>query len=72
MTACGWFLKCHAESVAVVEHPSIGDVEICQAHLDWLLEDLHPDGSPNPTKMVPPLAAKHGRRVEAILAGLDA
>lgn len=68
---CEWFLDCHEPSTSVVEHPTLGDVEICHRHVTWLLEDLHPDGSPNPTKMVPPIAAKHGARVRAILARAD-
>lgn len=70
LAECGWFLDCHGEPAATVEHPTCGDVEICQRHLDWLLEDLHENGTPNPTKMVPPIAAKHGARVRAALATL--
>lgn len=62
---CEWFLECSEPSTAVVEHPTIGDVEICQRHLDWLQTDF------SPTKMVPPLVAKHGRKVRSILADLD-
>jgi hypothetical protein len=62
MAKCEWFLECHDDSVAVVEHPTIGDVEICDRHVQWLCADLT-DGMPNPTKMVPPLAAKHGREL---------
>lgn len=71
MARCEWFLHCERESVAVVEHPTVGDVEICQVHMDWLLEDLHEDGTPNPTKMVPPIAAKHGAKLRKILASVE-
>lgn len=70
MAECGWFLDCHNVSVAVVEHPICGDVEICQRHLDWLTEDMT-DNMPNPTKMVPPMAAKHGAKMRAILQDLE-
>lgn len=54
---CEWFLLCEDHSIATVEHPTLGDVEICQAHLDWLTAD----GTPSPTMMVPPMAARRGR-----------
>jgi hypothetical protein len=54
---CAWFLGCHEPSIATVTHPTIGDVECCQVHLDWLCEDMT-DGQPNPTKMVPPMVAR--------------
>lgn len=60
---CEWFLLCEGVSVATVDHPTIGDVEICQAHLDWLTAD----GTPSPTMMVPPLAARRGRALAAKL-----
>ena len=62
---CDWFLDCEEISAGRVNHPTLGDVETCQTHIDWLAEDW-----PNPTKMVPPLAAKHGRKVRATLARL--
>ena len=68
---CGWFHGCDAPSVAVVEHPTVGDVEICAHHLAWLTEDVSADGSPNPTKMVPPMAARHFARLGAIFAELE-
>ena len=52
MAECEWFHGCHNVSTATVEHPTVGDVEICQAHLDWLMDDF------SPTKMVPPMVAK--------------
>jgi 8-oxo-dGTP pyrophosphatase MutT (NUDIX family) len=64
MTECEWFYKCHDESVAVVEHPTVGDVEICHRHLDWIQADW------SPTKMVPPLAAKHAARLAQNLENL--
>ena len=64
---CQWFHGCQALSVAVVEHPTVGDVEICQSHLDWLTEDLSPTGAPNPTKMVPPMAARSFAKVAAAM-----
>jgi hypothetical protein len=70
MRECEWFLHCDRESVATVEHPTVGDVEICQRCLDWLLEDAT-NGVPNPTKMVPPMAARHGRKLQAIFDRLE-
>ena len=58
---CEWFLMCDEPSTAVVAHPTVGDVEICQHHLDWLMEDMTEGENgtfwPNPTKMVPPMAS---------------
>lgn len=62
--ACEWFLDCHDVSTATVEHPTMGDVEICARHLAWLQDDW------SPTKMVPPIAAAHGRKLRATLAAL--
>lgn len=67
MPKCQWFLDCHNDSIGLVEHPTLGDVEICSRHYDWISEDL----TPNPTKFVPPLAAKHGRELRAKLARLE-
>lgn len=72
MVECEWFAKCHDPSTAVVEHPTLGDVEICAKHLDWLTEDLSPEGQPNPTKMVPPIAARSFGKLAARLTELDA
>lgn len=55
MATCDWFLMCKNESAGVVEHPTLGDVEICQEHIDWLLTDY------SPTKMVPPMAVAANR-----------
>jgi hypothetical protein len=49
---CEWFAMCKNPSVGTVEHPTIGDVLICQFHADWLTHDF------SPTKMVPPMAAR--------------
>jgi hypothetical protein len=49
---CEWFIGCHNESAGTVEHPTLGDVECCQKHIDWLTTDF------SPTKMVPPMAAR--------------
>ena len=69
---CEWLHGCNNVSVATVTHPTVGDVEICQGHLDWLMEDMT-DGRPNPTKMVPPIAAKHARRIDiAVLVAENA
>lgn len=65
MVLCEWFLDCSEESVGTVEHPTLGDIEICQRHHTWLTTDY------SPTKLVPPLAAKHGRRLRASLARLE-
>lgn len=66
---CDWFLGCHEFAPSQVKHPTIGWVNICQKHLDWLSEDE----TPNPTKFVPPLAAQHGNKVASIMDkyGLD-
>jgi hypothetical protein len=52
MRSCEWFATCRAVSVAAVEHPTLGDVEICARHLDWLAQGF------SPTKMVPPIVAR--------------
>ena len=49
---CEWFALCEDESVATVEHPTLGDVEICAKHSEWLQTDW------SPTKMIPPIAAR--------------
>lgn len=59
---CEWFAQCDQPSIATVEHPTIGDVEICQSHLDWLLVD---GPNPPPTKMVPPMVARQLDRLAA-------
>jgi hypothetical protein len=38
---CHWFLGCEDETYADVDHPTLGWVPVCHAHLDWLLEDAH-------------------------------
>lgn len=70
MDECEWFGGCPRPQVAVVEHPTVGDVGICQVHLDWLTEDLGPEGQPNPTKMVPPMVAAKMRQHPALAAML--
>lgn len=67
---CEWFLDCHEESMGIVEHPTLGEVQICGRHIDWLFEDAT-EGQVNPTKLVPPMAAKHGEKVRSILAKLE-
>lgn len=52
MVECEWFLGCHNPSTATVEHPALGDVEICDEHQAWLLGDF------SPTKMIPPMVAR--------------
>lgn len=52
---CEWFAECHEPSTGTVEHPTLGDVEICTLHQEWLLKDY------SPTKMVPPMLARHMR-----------
>jgi hypothetical protein len=54
---CEWFDKCQALSCATVEHPQIGDVEICERHLEWLQKDF------SPTKMVPPIVARKLKQI---------
>ena len=58
---CRWFAECHRPSVATVEHPTVGDVPICQRHLSWLTEDT--PGEVPATKMIPPLVAVHHHRL---------
>lgn len=56
MTECAWFYHCHNESIGVIEHPTIGDVEICSTHVEWLTE------MDSPTAWVPPIAARIAKR----------
>ena len=49
---CEWFANCQNPSIGIIEHPTIGDVEICHDHYDWLTVDF------SPTKMVPPMVAR--------------
>ncbi len=48
---CRWFAKCPNPAPQQVEHPTLGWVNICDAHLAWLGPE------PSPTQFVPPLAA---------------
>jgi hypothetical protein len=48
---CNWFAKCENEATSQVEHPTLGWVDICERHIDWLGEN------PSPTQFVPPMAA---------------
>jgi hypothetical protein len=48
---CRWFATCTNVAPHQVQHPTLGWVNICQDHLDWLGE------KPSPTQFVPPLAA---------------
>ena len=61
MTICEWFLNCERESAGLVEHPTLGDVECCQHHIDWLVADFLDNFSP--TKMVPPMVARRARQL---------
>ncbi len=68
---CEWFLDCHDESMAIVEHSTLGEVQICGRHVDWLFEE-HGVGSPvNPTKLMPPLAGRHVAKLRQIFADVD-
>lgn len=67
MNECGWFHDCHKEATQDVEHPTLGWVPICPDHLTWLTQDVT-DGRVNPTRLVPPMAAAHARRLNEILA----
>lgn len=49
---CEWLAECHEPSTATVEHPTLGPVECCAGHVEWLTTDF------SPTKMVPPIAAR--------------
>ena len=48
---CQWFANCHNPASRQVEHPTLGWVDICSAHVEWL------GPNPSPTLFVPPLAA---------------
>jgi len=54
---CAWFIGCHNPSEGTVDHPTLGNVEICREHIDWLQNDF------SPTKMVPPILAAKGTNV---------
>jgi hypothetical protein len=61
---CEWFHKCDNEAVALVDHPTLGEVPTCGEHVDWLTVDW------SPTKMVPPMAARVMKnRAAAFAAG---
>lgn len=62
MTApvCRWFAACRQPATLDVEHPTLGWVPICDQHLEWLSDQ--PNGGP---KWVPPIVAKHFRRIQA-------
>lgn len=51
MPRCRWFAKCANDAPQQVEHPTLGWVNICDAHLKWL------GPNPSPTQFIPPLAA---------------
>lgn len=51
MPICRWFARCKNEATNQVEHPTLGWVDICDKHLEWLGDN------PSPTMFVPPLAA---------------
>jgi hypothetical protein len=53
LVTCEWFAHCRRPAAAVVEHPSLGDVEICR----HCLEQGERMGWP-PTYMVPPIVAR--------------
>lgn len=36
MDTCDWFAKCTKPMYAEVQHPTIGWVNICREHLEWL------------------------------------
>jgi len=55
---CQWFAKCVAPATKQVDHPTLGWVSICDAHLAWLKKD-----PTNPTYFVPPIVAKHYRKL---------
>jgi hypothetical protein len=48
---CRWFAKCTNDADKQVEHPTLGWVPCCDAHIAWLGD------SPSKTQFVPPLAA---------------
>lgn len=60
--SCEWFDQCDDPSMGLVEHPTLGDVPICEKHTDWLLTDY------SPTKMIPPIAARAAAKLRANLA----
>lgn len=55
---CRWFAKCTNAVTSQVEHPTLGWVDICDAHIAWLGD------KPSPTQFVPPMVAasldRHG------------
>lgn len=57
---CEWFIKCTNESIGIIEHPTLGDVEICR--------DCYEKGCgmgwPQ-TYMVPPMAARRFKAVRS-------
>lgn len=48
---CMWFAACTDPAPQQVRHPTLGWVDICNAHLAWLGD------KPSPTQFIPPLAA---------------
>jgi hypothetical protein len=52
MQQCQWFALCDNPADKEVDHPSLGWVPCCDAHIAWLTED------PSPTKYVPPMVAR--------------
>ena len=62
---CQWFAGCTNESTCQVHHPTIGWVECCQVHLDWL------GPTPSPTQFVPPIVARYHNRLAAILVAAE-
>lgn len=58
---CAWFAQCDQPAPFQVEHPTLGWVDICVGHLEWLGDE------PSPTQFVPPLATARWRRLQAML-----
>jgi len=55
---CEWFLRCHKPVAGHVAHPTLGWVPTCLDHMNWVADR-------NPTKFVPPIAARSAERLAA-------
>lgn len=58
MSQCQWFLLCTNDATAQVEHPTLGWIDICETHVDWL------GTAPSRTQFIPPMAAAAHRHMK--------